>query len=167
MIIAGTGHRPDKLGGYSDQAFKRLVSFLRIQLVRKDPELVISGTALGLDFALLVAARQLGIKVRAAVPFEGFGSQWSPSTYEFWQAWINSCNEVVVLKDLGPEPERFSVVKALDDRNKYMVNESDRMFSLWNGTKGGTYNCIQYANKVRKPVDNYWTHWTRSRFFME
>jgi hypothetical protein len=29
MIIAGTGHRPDKLGGYGDEVFNKLVSLAK------------------------------------------------------------------------------------------------------------------------------------------
>ncbi len=164
MIIAGTGHRPNKLGGYDQQNFHNLVKFAGVRLVQQEPDLVVSGTALGWDMALLVAARKLDYRVQAAVPFEGFDKNWHYGTRQFWNAWVESCSEVVVLKDLGQDFQYYDVVKALDERNRYMVDMSDSMMALWNGTKGGTANCIRYAQNRKVVVENHWYYWERSRF---
>lgn len=38
-------------------------------------------------------------------------------------------------------------------RNKYMVNNSELIFAVWNEEKkGGTWNTIQYANKCEKKI---------------
>ena len=38
-------------------------------------------------------------------------------------------------------------------RNKYMVDISDRGIAVWDGSKGGTANCVRYAQKIGKPLD--------------
>lgn len=55
MIVAGTGHRPNKLGGYGDDVFERLVALARTYLWHMEPWHVISGMALGWDQALAQA----------------------------------------------------------------------------------------------------------------
>lgn len=37
-------------------------------------------------------------------------------------------------------------------RNKYMVDYVDILIGVWNGSRGGTANCIEYADKIGKPV---------------
>ena len=36
-------------------------------------------------------------------------------------------------------------------RNEYMVDKADTLIAVWNGTSGGTANCVKYAKK--KGVD--------------
>ena len=33
-----------------------------------------------------------------------------------------------------------------------MVDNSDIIIAVWDGTKGGTYNCVQYAKKKNKEI---------------
>lgn len=59
MILAVTGHRPNKLGGYSKQAYRKLVKIAEVNLKKLNPDKVISGMALGWDQALAQAYDQL------------------------------------------------------------------------------------------------------------
>ena len=38
-------------------------------------------------------------------------------------------------------------------RNEYMIDKCDYLVACWNGTKGGTYNAIRYAEKRTKMID--------------
>ena len=38
-------------------------------------------------------------------------------------------------------------------RNHYMVDHSDRVLAVWDGSSGGTKNCIDYAKEKMVPVD--------------
>ena len=72
MILAGTGHRPDKLGNeYSRQGpvSEALRAVTRTVLLRENPEEVVSGMALGFDMILAEVAIALGAPVTAAIPF--------------------------------------------------------------------------------------------------
>lgn len=42
----------------------------------------------------------------------------------------------------------------LQKRNEWMVDNSDYIISVWDGTTGGTYNCIKYARKYDKNILN-------------
>jgi hypothetical protein len=37
-----------------------------------------------------------------------------------------------------------------------MVEHADIIMALWNGTPGGTSNCLLYARQCKKPITNYW-----------
>lgn len=40
----------------------------------------------------------------------------------------------------------------MQKRNEYMVDLADRVIAVWDGSKGGTANCIKYAEKVGKEI---------------
>jgi uncharacterized phage-like protein YoqJ len=45
--------------------------------------------------------------------------------------------------------------KCYHDRNHWMVDNADRVLAYWSGKKsGGTYACVQYAEKQGKRVRN-------------
>jgi len=44
------------------------------------------------------------------------------------------------------------------DRNKYMIDHSSQLICLFNGTKGGTYNTIEYAKSKDVAVVNLLNH---------
>ena len=37
-------------------------------------------------------------------------------------------------------------------RNKYMVDKSDIVVAVWNGSKGGTANTVKYAKQSGKTI---------------
>lgn len=76
MTVAGTGHRPDKLGGYSKEAGDALFTVASDYLQKTQPSLVISGGALGWDTELALAAISLGIPLSVYIPFLGQDSVW-------------------------------------------------------------------------------------------
>lgn len=149
MIIAGTGHRPDKLGGYTEDAYARLVSIATDYLKENQPSIVISGMALGWDQALAQAAIELHIPVIAAIPFLGQESRWPKESQSKYKALIEKCREVVIVS-----PGGFASFK-MQKRNEYMVNRADVILAMWNGkAEGGTFNCISYAQKKGKKIVN-------------
>jgi hypothetical protein len=40
-----------------------------------------------------------------------------------------------------------------------MVDHGTRVAALWDGSSGGTGNCIRYARRVGRPFDNLWLDW--------
>jgi len=44
----------------------------------------------------------------------------------------------------------------MQTRNIWMVDNCDLVLALWDGSDGGTGNCIKYANKIGKPIVNLW-----------
>jgi len=86
IILAGTGHRPNKLGGYGQDVFNDLVRLAEIGLTKYAPTYVISGMALGWDQALAQAAVNLAVPFHAYVPFDGMDSKWPKSSQKYFHS---------------------------------------------------------------------------------
>lgn len=165
MILAGTGHRPDKLGGYSLTLEVALTDFAGRVLARQRPVGVISGMALGWDQALAVAAVRLGIPFVAAIPFEGQESRW-PTLAQMHYSWLlKAASHVHVVTPKNSLTDEWQglqppIAWAMQRRNEWMVDNSTALLALWNGDrKGGTFNCIQYAREGCREITNVWPEW--------
>lgn len=153
MILAATGHRPVKLGGYGAYVFARLKLGARHYLADAAPDRVISGMALGWDQAWAWAAVDLGIPFVAAMPFYGQETQWPEESRERYHDLLEHAAEVVTVCEGGYAPWK------MQRRNEWMVDHCDKMIALWDGSNGGTANCVRYAERVGKPVENLWPQW--------
>ena len=40
----------------------------------------------------------------------------------------------------------------MQKRNEYMVDLADKVIAVWDSSKGGTANCVKYAEKVGKEI---------------
>lgn len=154
MIYAGTGHRPDKLGGYNPGARAKLGAFALKTLEELAPTKVISGMALGWDTALADAALGLKIPLIAAVPFKGQELVWRPEDQERYRAILAQAEKVEIVC-----PGGYTLIK-MRARNRWMVDHADTVLALWNGDpQGGTAQCLGYAAHAKKPVVNVWEKW--------
>jgi uncharacterized phage-like protein YoqJ len=153
MIIAGTGHRPDKLGGYTGETYWRLYNLAHDYLTQHTPDRIITGMALGWDTVLAHVARDLTIPFIAAIPFAGQESRWPHASQVFYRELLNHAHHVKVVCEGGYAAWKMQV------RNKWMVDECDKLIALWNGTPGGTANCIRYAQTLSRPLRNLWPEW--------
>lgn len=155
LVIAATGHRPNKLGGYGPEVFERLVRLAWGYLERKNPDSVICGMALGWDMAVGQAAIELGIPMHAAVPFDGQEGMWPKASQNYYRGLLSLAASVTVVS-----PGGYSVSK-MQTRNEWMVNRADVLVALWDGSNGGTGNCIGYAiHNPKVAVDNLWSQWS-------
>jgi uncharacterized phage-like protein YoqJ len=159
MIVCGTGHRPDKLGGYDEATYQRLVQLATEYLRVTKHDAVISGMALGWDQALAEAALDLCIPVKAYIPFMGMENKWPASSQMKYHALLRRIpdDDWVVCSEGGYAPWK------MQKRNEDMVNDSDYVLALWNGSTGGTHNCIAYAQKKQKQIVNLWEKYAKLR----
>jgi len=172
MILAATGHRPNKLGNYRDptldvRLFKLAYTYLATRMQQLDkttiggtrssiPDLtVISGMALGWDQAWAEAAIELYIPVIAAVPFAGQESVWPPAQRDRYARLLKLCQRVEVIT-----PGVYAPWK-MQTRNKWMSDRCDELVALWDGSEGGTANCIRYhrSHHPMKLITNLWSQW--------
>jgi len=154
LVIAGTGHRPEKLGGYGEDVFLRLCHVASEALIRLSPTRVISGMALGWDQALAQAATEWHIPFVAAVPFKGQEAMWPAASQKYYHELLRKAESVVYV---SKPPYTF---RKMQERNEYLANECDKMLALWDGSGGGTANCLQYARLIaHKPIENVWDQW--------
>ncbi len=158
MIIAGSGHRPGKLGGYSKKARDLLVKIAEDWLkVHPEVDTVISGMALGWDQALAIAAIKTGKKLTAAVPFSGQEKIWPKESQEIYRRILDQADEVLIISEGGYSPEK------LQARNEWMVDHTDLILAMWDGSRSGTERCIKYAQAKNIPVVNLYDKWSRYR----
>lgn len=167
LVVAGTGHRPDVLGGYTEQARARLTEFARHCLNTHfktvvDNGNVISGMALGWDQALAEAAVSLGIPVLAAVPCDGQDATWPQTARKRYRAFLE--HPLVRVHVVCPGPYKGWKMQV---RNEWMVDRCRHLLALYNGDpEGGTANCVKYAwKKVERGgqqtarIHNVWDEW--------
>ena len=156
MIYCATGHRPDKLGGYNYQAESKLSRFAVqvLQNVRPKPEVIYSGMALGWDQAICYACNKVQIPYVSVLPYNKFGSSWPQESQDRLSELLRLAKERVYVHDTDEYRVWY-----MQDRNEWMVNNAEVVLALWNGSDGGTKNCIKYAEKVNKPVVNFWDKW--------
>lgn len=160
--IAGTGHRPNRLGGYAVQP--RLTDLARAALERYQPQRVASGMALGWDQALAQAALDLGIPLIALVPFDGFDRRWPTQAQRALHTLLERATErhVITTTPVGSYRE---AARALHLRNDALLDaaQSDAhglLLALWNGAQdGGTYGAIVKARKRGVRIVNLWRSW--------
>lgn len=148
MIVAFTGHRPNKLGGYKlpNPTYLYVCQQIEKTLIELKPEKVISGMALGIDQWAANIAWKLKIPFIAAVPFEGQETAWPQASQKTFQSLIRLANEVVIIS-----PGKYEAVK-MQVRNEWMVDHSDKLIAVWDGTSGGTGNCVNYAKSKNKEI---------------
>ena len=150
MIVAGTGHRPNKLGGYTRDAQTRLFNTAIKSLEHLQPTKLISGMALGWDQALARACVELNIPFIAAVPFAGQETVWPAASQREYRELCEAASDFIIVS-----PGGYSAAK-MQIRNEWMVDHCDRVLALWDGSPGGTRNCIDYAKTVNRPISNAW-----------
>lgn len=163
MIISVTGHRPNKLMAHGKPAYPgtfsydRLVSLSMKALSSYQPDKVISGMALGFDMAIAQAAVHLDIPFVAAIPFKGQESKWPKPSQDYYWALLDHANEIEYVNEEG-----YAAWK-MQRRNEWMVDHADAVIAMWNGTSGGTENCVKYAKERCKNVINFWDVWERHK----
>ncbi len=155
MVVSVTGHRPDKLFGYDihDIRYFLMVQRMKNYLVNVKCTEAVTGMALGVDLLFAQAVLMLKdegskIKLHCAIPCQNHKAKWGNSD------WTIKYDEVLqradFVKTVCERPyDRF----VMQIRNEYMVDLSDRVLAVYNGSSGGTKNCIDYAIKKGKKVD--------------
>jgi uncharacterized phage-like protein YoqJ len=163
QIVSFTGHRPDKIGGYDSERQWQVVLFADEILKQTKPRKIISGMAQGWDIAVARSAARLGIPFIAAVPCAGQERLWTPEGKKLYRSVLELAEEVRVISP-GAYNER-----AMDIRNKWMVDFSQHLIALWDGSPGGTSNCVKYATRKNAEIGrtngitNVWPLWLESR----
>jgi len=169
MKVAITGHRPNKLfvngwDGYR-AGYPVLVEYYEKVFTKMKEEgitQVISGMALGVDQAAAQAAINVGIPVLAAIPFQFQPNVWKHEDRVRYLSILTECSEQVVLQTDRPRTDK-EVARWLNERNHYMVDNCDLVIALWDGTPGGTGNCVKYAQSKKVPIRNAYKSWLNWR----
>lgn len=153
MILAGSGHRPDKLPDkltgydYNNPVYKYIKTELYKIIDELKPTKIISGMALGFDTILAQAAIDLKIPFIAAIPFVGQEKIWPQSSKDTYNKLLNLAAEKVIVCEGG-----YAAWK-MQKRNEFMINNATTVVACYNGDlSGGTFNCIEYAKSLNIPI---------------
>lgn len=148
MVMSLTGHRPHKLGNEYDGGpiSTALFKELQVLLAHYKPEKIISGMALGADQIWADAALKMGIPVIAAVPCDNQDKMWPSKSQEKYRKMLSHCAEVHIVC-----PGPYAGWK-MQKRNEWMVDNSDILIAVYDGSTGGTANCVKYAEKYSREI---------------
>lgn len=153
MILAVTGHRPPKAG--LDWDMCGLVSQwvyeqIKEVLLKEKPDKTLFGAALGVDLIFARCCIDLGIKSDACIPCFGQSLVWPKKSQEIYQSIIN--NSLVTKVPVYSNSTGLYDHKCMQNRNEYMVNNSDKVLAIFDGSSGGTANCVRYAKQQGKEL---------------
>lgn len=164
-----TGHRPNKLGGYDwnnplNKTIMKIIKETVIDLIEnRSVDTFIFGGALGIDQMSYVVVYNLklrlypNIKLILAMPFEKQSNNWLKRDKMILERQKQLADKVVLVDTLenykinGLVEGEFHPAK-YQKRNEFMVDNSDIVIAIWDGSKGGTYNCVKYAEKMEKEI---------------
>jgi len=138
MIVAFTGHRPQKLGGFKlpNPIYNNVC-----QQIEKT-----SGMALGVDQWAASISYKLGIPFIAAVPFIGQESVWATESKKIYNKLLAKAVEKVIVSDGEYSAQKLQI------RNEWLCNHSDILLAIFDGSPGGTANCIKYAKSINMKI---------------
>ncbi|WP_373262236.1 DUF488 family protein, N3 subclade [Hungatella hathewayi] len=152
-IISVTGHRPNKLFGYdmNNNNYTLMKNYFKKILIEKECTKAVSGMALGVDQVYAEAAVELkkegyDIKLIAAIPCQNHPCKWPNQAQEHYHDLLKNADKITLVSDISYNPYLMQV------RNEYMVNISNEIIAVWDGTKGGTGNCVKYAESINRPI---------------
>lgn len=138
MILAVTGHRPQRLKGQQEM----IKEWATKQLIKFNPSAVYDGMASGVDQIVAVAAKNLDIPIVCCYPFP-------KNNFHPIQEWIMENNQVIFI---SPAYSKQSYII----RDKYMVDHADILLCVWDGiAAGGTYQTYKYALSKKIPIIEY------------
>jgi len=150
LTIAFTGHRPGKLAGKHNE----IIGAIQALLFKLKPDYAIVGMAEGADMLAAAICRMLKLPYEAAVPFEGQSAYYKAESLEAYIKLLEDADKVTLVSEGVYKPWYFQ------KRNEYMVDNCDLLIAIWDGSPGGTANCVKYAKKVgRKILYLNWETW--------
>ena len=140
-VVAITGHRPNKIPNKDYVEFQLTLAYRDLKADK-----VIQGMADGVD---LWAAR---MAYYSRIPFVAVRPWASHSSSESFQSMysyaLENADEVVVID----ESVRFPGKSIYQRRNEWMVDNSDILIAVWDGSDSGTANTVSYAKTLHRPI---------------
>lgn len=148
MKVAFTGHRPHKLGGYNDTKNRSCTFYAIIsRLLRTlDSVTIISGMALGVDTWAAKLALWNKYPLHVYIPFKGQEATWPENSQREYRALLDYAESVIYCSTPGYSAHKMQI------RNERMVDACDLLIAVWDGTNGGTKNCLDYAKKRKTNI---------------
>lgn len=155
LILADTGHRPTRLGGYNDTTRNRLEVLAHRIVRRLEPKYGYCGGALGWDTAWGMALMGAGVPYCMALPCPGMGSKWYQGDRATLVVLIANADKTHYLSDHYHKGAYIM-------RDRYMVSNAEGVVSLLDPTAigSGTHQTCEYAKTLNLPVLQLWDEYT-------
>lgn len=155
--ICFTGHRPKDLPwGYDEKTescvnFKKFMYCIIEKAIQSGYTYFISGMALGIDIicaeiVLKLKNKYQDIILECALPCIHQYRNWSLSQKRRYKTILHKA-DVIFYVNHG---EYTSV--CMNNRNSYMVQQSDIVIAVWNGKRSGTGNTVKLAKNAGKKI---------------
>lgn len=141
MIVSITGHRPDKIPSFD----ALLVPFTKA-LHDLEATGLIQGCANGVDLWSAQVAHNMGIPFICARPWRTHTPRKDDRELYDWA--LENCYAHHFVHPATSYPGAWVYQR----RNEWMVDRADCVLAIWDGSEGGTANCVRYADKSGKPV---------------
>lgn len=155
--VCFTGHRPQTLTFLWDEESeksKKLKRTLRetiIELIENENAVhFISGMAIGVDMICAEIVLELKdeyphITLECAIPCETQAVKWS-------QRYRDRYFRIIELSDKETLLQTHYTSDCMIKRNRYIVDKSDFIIAVWNGSRSGTGNTVAYAKSKNKNI---------------
>jgi len=106
---------------------------------------------LGVDTVFALAVLELRdadypIKLHCAIPCRNQECKWFNESVVLYKSILDKADTVKLVSDEDYQPW------LMQKRNEYMVDLADKVIAVWDGSPGGTANCVQYAIKRNKEI---------------
>lgn len=144
-----TGHRPKYLP-WGNNEYTMGCCDLKGKLFHQIQKAVLDGynhfifgAALGIDTyvgELLILMKKIypAISIEAAIPCANQSKKWSLINSERYNDILSLCDKKTIISDVYTP-------SCMRDRNRYMVDNSSLLITVWNGKPSGTSYTIKYA----------------------
>ena len=147
-----TGHRPEKLH-LDETAVRTILENAIDDAIANGFVTFISGMARGVDIwaAEIILERKKSnpdIRLICALPHPDLEHSWRDS-------WQQRYKEILARADLVKIICPAFSMASYQCRNEWMVDHSALVIAIYNGTKGGTRNTIEYAERHGINVEVY------------
>jgi uncharacterized phage-like protein YoqJ len=155
MILAFTGHRPEKLPWGNDESDPRCAALKQqiLDAVRQAAgegyDTFLCGMARGCDTYFAEAVLSLGLRLEAYLPCPSQADRWSEADRALQTALLLQCGAVYMVE---PEYTPGCMLR----RNQRMVDACDALLTVYDGSPGGTGATIDYACRRGKSVTGLW-----------
>jgi uncharacterized phage-like protein YoqJ len=159
MKLAVFGHRPQKLGGFTNhKAHKRVKKLIEERISKHEPDVVYVGMSLGVPMWTAEICAKHKIPFIAAIPFKGHDLKWPQHLRDHYNALLRKAAQVIeVDREHGyisgmVAPGTYSAMK-MKMRNNWIVDqlqEDDVLLAIttneYRFCSGITYT-IRYAEQ--------------------
>ena len=155
MVLAFTGHRPEKLPWGSDESDPRCAALKKqiLEAVRtaagEGYDAFLCGMARGCDLYFAEAVLSLGLRLEAYLPCPSQTRAWSESDRARQTELLLRCAAVYMV-------EQSYSPGCMLRRNQKMVDAADFLLTVYDGSPGGTGATVDYAKRRGKPVTGLW-----------